>query len=105
MKLHKLKLKQPYFDDVFYGRKDFEVRKNDRNFKIGDKVKLIEFPFESRQKYIIKRIKYILKGGQHGIDKSYVVLGLQDITSEDILREALERYNSILRKISFQNEN
>ncbi|WP_156809739.1 DUF3850 domain-containing protein [Riemerella columbina] len=33
MKLHKLKLKQPYFDDVFYGRKNFEVRKNDRNFK------------------------------------------------------------------------
>lgn len=79
MKLHELKLQQPFFDDVYYNRKDFEVRKNDRDFKVGDRLKLIEYPSEN-PKCILKEIKYILDGGQHGIEPGYVVLGLKDVS-------------------------
>ena len=78
MKLHKLKLQQPFFDAVYSHRKDFEVRKNDRNFQVGDRLKLVEYPSE-KPKYVFREIKYILEGGQHGIEKDYVVLGLQDV--------------------------
>ena len=79
MKIHELKLKQPFFDDVYYNRKEFEVRKNDRNFKKGDRLKLIEVVSENEvPTYVLKDIKYILLGGQYGIDSDYVVLGLKE---------------------------
>lgn len=39
---HKLKIKQEYFEPVIQGKKRFEIRKNDRNFKVGDIVVLEE---------------------------------------------------------------
>lgn len=38
MKVHKLKLRIEYCDDVLKGNKTFEVRKNDRDFKVGDLI-------------------------------------------------------------------
>lgn len=35
---HKLKIKEEYFDSKIDGKKPFEVRKNDRDFKAGDRV-------------------------------------------------------------------
>lgn len=82
MKIHELKLQQPYFEDVFRNKKKFEVRKNDRNFKVGDRLKLIEFPSEN-PRYVLKDIEYILEGGQYGIEKDYVVLGLKEIPNSN----------------------
>ena len=82
MKIHELKLQQPFFDDVYYNRKKFEVRKNDRNYKVGDRLKIIEFPSEN-PRYVLKDIEYILEGGQYGIEKDYVVLGLKEIPNSN----------------------
>lgn len=84
MKIHELKTVQPFFDDVFYNRKKFEVRKNDRNFKVGDRLKLIEFPSEN-PRYVLKDIEYILEGGQYGIEKDYVILGLKELPNSNPL--------------------
>ena len=76
-----LKLQNPFFEDVWSGLKDFEVRKNDRNFTVGDTLKLVEYG-ESKYyvpRFIYKKIKYILQGGQFGIESGYVVLGLNDV--------------------------
>lgn len=78
--IHELKLKAPFFQDLWAGLKDFEVRKNDRNFKVGDRLKLIEIEVE-KPRYIYKDIKYILFGGQYGIDKEYVILGLKNVSN------------------------
>lgn len=75
MRLHVLKLQQPYFNDVATGFKTFEVRKNDRNFQVGDRLKLVEFPSLS-ERYVIRDVSYILKGGDFGIENGFVVLGL-----------------------------
>lgn len=40
MKVHELKLNTEYYDDVKKGLKTFEVRKNDRDFKVGDILSL-----------------------------------------------------------------
>jgi len=39
---HELKTIDKYFGDVFDGVKKFEIRKNDRNFKVGDVLRLLE---------------------------------------------------------------
>ena len=36
MKTHELKIKPQYFWDIDCDIKTFEVRKNDRNFEVGD---------------------------------------------------------------------
>lgn len=43
MKNHELKLDIRYFDDVKYGKKNFEIRNNDRDFKVGDILELKRF--------------------------------------------------------------
>jgi ASC-1-like (ASCH) protein len=40
MKTHELKLDIKYFDDVKSGKKNFEIRKNDRDFQVGDVLQL-----------------------------------------------------------------
>lgn len=40
---HKLKTIQPYYDLVELGVKNFEVRKNDRPFRVGDIMVLEEY--------------------------------------------------------------
>ena len=43
MTIHKLKLNAAYYDDSASGIKTFEIRKNDRNFKVGDILELREY--------------------------------------------------------------
>lgn len=40
MKKHELKLDIKYFDDVRSGKKNFEIRKNDRDYQVGDILEL-----------------------------------------------------------------
>ena len=71
---HELNCFQPFFDDVWNGFKNFEVRKHDRFFQVSDTLLLREYPYTNRA--VHARIIYILDGGQHGIDAEYCVLGL-----------------------------
>lgn len=41
--IHELKIYNEYFEDVLTGVKSFEIRKNDRNFNVGDLLALNEF--------------------------------------------------------------
>ncbi len=43
MKTHELKILPEYFKEVLLGNKNFEIRKNDRNFQVGDYVELREY--------------------------------------------------------------
>lgn len=43
MKLHDLKIHPKYYSAVKSGNKTFEIRKNDRDFKVGEEVCLSEF--------------------------------------------------------------
>ena len=106
MVVHELKTLNPFFDDVFFNRKEFEVRKNDRNFQVGDRLKLIELPpfKQARQRFVLKDIKYILQGGQYGIDKDYVVLGLQELSYPVNVKRYLERSAKVVAKIKSENE-
>ena len=64
---HKLKILPEYFTDVINKKKTFEVRFNDRDFKVGDIVKLCEYipdkGYTGRSVFV--KITYILD------DKNY----------------------------------
>ena len=76
---HELKILPKWFEDVQTNKKNFEIRKNDRNFEVGDYLILKEWhrgKFTDR--YVIRQIEYIYKGdGTYGLTEDYCVLGLK----------------------------
>lgn len=75
---HELKILPSYYSDVVSGNKRFEVRKNDRNYQVGDILELRAFmPGHGytghRRRFLVT---YILHGGQFGIESGYVVMSI-----------------------------
>ena len=78
MIVHDLKIWPEYFERVKTGLKTFELRKDDRNFQVGDELLLREFNESYTGNICHRKITYILSGSQ-GIEKGYVILGLEKI--------------------------
>lgn len=100
MKTHTLKVEHEYMDALKSGEKAFEVRRDDRGFQKGDRLILCRYgknregvgsgygfmnaegrvissyPTSQSVDRIERKIKYILTGGQFGIEPGYVVLQL-----------------------------
>lgn len=79
MKTHYLKTIQPYFDEVKFGKKKFEFRKNDRDFNVGDEVYLEEYDATSKyySGFVLRGIiTYVLKD-YNGIQDGYAVLSIE----------------------------
>jgi len=85
--IHKLKTHPLYFEKILEGVKNFEIRKNDRDYKICDELILKEYVptafYLSGDRYtgriLHRRIDYILYGGQFGIEEGYCVMSLSSI--------------------------
>lgn len=76
-KVHNLKIKPKYFNDVVKGLKTFEVRYNDRNFKVGDIIVLEEFDNRGYTgKYLNCEITYVMDDMEF-MKENYVVLGIR----------------------------
>ncbi len=73
-----MKTLDPFFELVFQGTKDFELRFDDRDFLVGDIVWLQEYKSNiPTGRNIKKEIKYILRKFK-GLQAGYVILGLKD---------------------------
>lgn len=65
-----------YFSAVSEGKKTFELRKDDRGFEVGDKLRLREWDGNTYSgRSIACKITYILKGFQ-GLEEDYAIHGL-----------------------------
>ncbi len=65
MATHKLKTWGPYFFAVEAGLKTFEIRKNDRDFNVGDTLILQEYEPDSMEysgREIAKTVNYMAQG-------------------------------------------
>lgn len=79
-KIHKIKTSPVYFLAVENGTKKFEIRKNDRDYQVGDLLVLQEydrFKEEYTGRSIEKGVTYILQG--KGIEAGYCILSLKHI--------------------------
>ena len=75
---HRLKLAKMFFDAVDTGKKSFELRKNDRNYQIGDILELHEMSDgEETGRVTEKQVIYILEGFK-GLEEGYCILGLSE---------------------------
>lgn len=86
MKIHELKLSTEFCDAVLCGEKPFEIRKNDRGYQKGDRIKFI--PIDNStcliQRHAIAQmeyeITYVLSGWK--IKEGYVALGIKPYNTE-----------------------
>lgn len=82
MKHHNLKIEPKYFGKVCAGTKNFELRKNDRDYQVGDKVRFYEFSNEWGYSGAISRtvtICYVLKDvPEYGLAEGYCIFGWND---------------------------
>lgn len=75
--VHELKTLPEFFQAVKEKRKPFEVRKNDRNFKVGDSLYLREYTGEEYTgRKLIRIITYILNDSRY-VKEGYVILGIK----------------------------
>ena len=97
--IHKLKTWPVFFEAIMNGIKTFEVRYNDRRFKVGDRLDLFEFDPDAMEngeytgRHCHRFISYILDTNPFIDLKGYIILGLQpepikEITDQDIWQEA-----------------
>lgn len=75
--IHKLKILPRYFEPILDGKKTFEIRKNDRGYKLGDKIILQEWDKDEYSgREIHADIKYILNEEFEGLKKGYVAFSI-----------------------------
>ena len=87
---HNLKTYATLWDAVDNGSKPFEIRQDDRNFRVGDILVLWRTPdpldssdpaFHKSKVFtsisIRREVTFILRGGQFGISEGYVAMGLK----------------------------
>lgn len=82
MKTHELKTHIFPFEAIKKGRKNFEFRKNDRDFNEGDTVVLKEF-LPNLAQYsgdeITAKVGYVLKGPAFFVPEGYCCFALLDV--------------------------
>lgn len=85
MKTHNKKLIISYFRDVWNGYKQFELRKNDCNYAVGDELILLEYNSITKKytgKVIRAEIIYVLEGFK-GLENGYCILGIKILSKEN----------------------
>lgn len=76
-KTHEIKIAASYYDDIISGRKRFELRKNDRGYKEGDGLKMLEFASgQHTGRTIDADIIYMLED-YSGLEEGYCILGIE----------------------------
>lgn len=91
-KTHELKIWPSHFEKVRNGSKPFEVRKNDRDFAVGDVLDLREWdptpaggfglnvgtPTGYTDRWVERVVTCVLTGTEWGIAEGYCVMGLAE---------------------------
>lgn len=82
---HKIKLNIKFCKDVYNGRKMFEIRRNDRNYQVGDYIVFtpvgeagIVYHPVADEKYVIT---CVVDGW--GLEQDFVALGIKNIIVGD----------------------
>lgn len=75
-KTHEVKIAVSYYGDIVSGKKRFELRKNDRGYKVGDSLKMLEFKDGKHTgRTIDADIIYMLED-YTGLEEGYCILGI-----------------------------
>ena len=79
-KFHQIEIEARYFGDVCAGRKAFELRKNDRGYRVGDTLEMLEYKDgKYTERAVRAEITFILEG-HTGLKEGYCILGIEVLT-------------------------
>lgn len=85
---HKVKIWPEYFNQVRNGRMKFQLRRNDRDFQVGDELLLKEWheTLSEGWKYtgreLLVRVDYIMDPADHsafGLFQGYVIMSISHV--------------------------
>lgn len=85
MRTHDLKTWPSYFEAIRRGDKRFEIRKNDRDFAIGDVLNLREYDpgkevtiddWRYTGRSLLCEVRHVIYGGQFGIEPGHCVMSI-----------------------------
>lgn len=90
MAVHELKTDPKVFDDVLSGNKKFEIRFNDRGYKVGDELHLRKTkytgeqmkdwaPLEYTGNEIAVSVTHVLRGPVYGLEDGWVIMSIERI--------------------------
>jgi len=93
---HLLKTLPGIFPDVASGAKTVDLRRNDRGFRVGDRILLLEHDPNARTvledqteatgrytgRTCLREITHVLPGGQFGLDPDFVALSIRPCAGE-----------------------
>lgn len=83
--IHQLKCEAKYFEEICSGQKTFEVRKNDRNFHVGDYLalnELISQPCDGEDekketgRSTLVHVHYLIDDPRY-VKEGYVIMGIE----------------------------
>lgn len=88
---HELKIRPQFFDKVISGEKTFEIRKNDRNFKVGDRIILKEYDNETgfTGRNAVFDITYVMTDTEF-VKKGFAVLGIKPYSIKEMLERSTD---------------
>lgn len=71
---HLLKIRKEYFEAILDGRKQFDLRRDDRDYKVGDRIQFV-VPGSP-----VFEITYKLENvPQYGLQEGFCILGIRRI--------------------------
>ena len=100
MKLHELKILHKYLVEVDLGNKTFELRKNDRDYQVGDLIRFIDVREDDStanknqiepniDENTLYRITYVLKDVEkYGLAKDYFILAIKKLNIKEVYDES-----------------
>ena len=100
MKLHELKILHKYLVEVDLGNKTFELRKNDRDYQVGDLIRFIDIREDDStanknqiepniDENTLYRITYVLKDVEkYGLAKDYFILAIKKLNIKEVYDES-----------------
>ncbi|MEI8630273.1 DUF3850 domain-containing protein [Vibrio sp. M60_M70] len=80
MKVHQAKINPEYLNAIIDGKKTFEIRKNDRDYRVGDWVRLSDgarfvvvcitylTDFEQKEGYVVFSFDWIQGGQEQSVE-------------------------------------
>lgn len=88
-KVHHLRSWPHYFQPIFDGLKTFEVRYNDRDYKEGDILHLMEYNPDGKgysTRNVYRYVTHILSDDFKGVAKGWVVMSIRPVLIDDVRR-------------------
>lgn len=76
-KVHQIKIGKSYFKDACTNVKNFELRKNDRDYKVGDILELMEFDGGENTGRMVRKIVTYMLEDYTGLDYGFCIMATE----------------------------